>query len=140
MAKLGNGKGSCFMSEEGLARMLGVSVKTIQRALRKLLAGKLIFDVSTQHSYRATKTYSFACDGEPNAQVFGQIGGKMRVKKAPSPGQKVAQNLYESKKGITPRNVGTSKGGAGRSRGVRSIAAATQIALQTISGQVSDDP
>lgn len=140
MAKLGNGKGTCFMSEEGLAGMLGVSVKTVQRGIRKLLASKLIFDVSDQHAYRVTKTYAFGCDGKPNTQARGQIGRNLPVKMASPPGQKVAQNLYESKKGITPQHVGTYKGHAGRSHGVRSIATATEIALQAISGQVSDEP
>lgn len=115
MAKVGNGRGTCYMRVSRLAEMMCASVKTVHRAIRRLQSAGLIFEVRPKGVIRRrTKTYSFACDGVPGPRE--QVVPSLRDKSSLGRGQNDRQNLKNHKEGIgRASRAAYREGGKGRS-------------------------
>lgn len=131
MAKLGNRNGTCFMRISRLAKMVCASVKTVQRAIRRLLAAGLIFEIRPKGAAgRRAKTYAFGCDGAP--EPIGQTVPSIRDKLSSEKRQNGGQNPLNHKNRIarpTSRShpAGISRGGEAKPIGAVIEALAVDI-------------
>lgn len=136
MAKLGNRNGTCFMRISRLAEMVCASVKTVQRAIRRLLAARLIFEVRPKGAAgRRTKTYSFGCDGAPKqtGQTVPSHGDKLSSGKR----QNDAQNPLNHKNRIARRTPGSRPAGidsGGEAKPIGAVIESLAVGIQVPKG------